>query len=221
MPVGVQIVEADDIRMQGRELNLVLSGKGSSMRALDCRKFIERLLREGSFDQQFPEVAALKGVPQPEEFHAEGDAYVHTMISVDAVDDDADPRVFWGVLLHDVGKAFTTALIEGRWRSRGHAEVGAELVPGIMKRIGHPELSTDVAWLVRHHLFHFSWNLRDNDRLTKNQRRFMDHPLFPLLLEVCLADAAGSRGVNDKGRKILLISDLYADQSAKENSPEV
>ncbi len=190
------------------------------MRARDCRKLLERLLREGSFDLVFPEVAGLRGVPQPEEFHAEGDVYIHTMIAVDAVDDDADARVFWGVLLHDIGKATTTKFIDGRWRSRGHAEEGAELVPAIMERIGYPGLSADVAWLVRHHIFHFTWNLRDNERLSKNQRKFMDHPLFPLLLEVCLADAAGSRGINDKGRKIMLISDLYDDQQAKEDPPE-
>jgi putative nucleotidyltransferase with HDIG domain len=189
------------------------------MRARDCRILLERWMREGSLDLIFPEVAALRGVQQPEEFHAEGDALIHTMISLDAVDDDADPRVFWGVLLHDIGKAATTEFIDGRWRSRGHAEEGAARVPAIMERIGFPELAADVAWLVRHHLFHFSWNLRNNDRLSKNQRKFMEHPLFPLLLEVCLADAAGSRGINDKGRKIMLIADLYVDRSAGDGPP--
>ncbi len=187
------------------------------MKGRDCRVLVERWRQEGIFDLLLPEVAALRGVPQPERYHGEGDAFIHTMLALEAVDDEADPRVFWGVLLHDIGKAVTTVFIDGRWRAHGHAEAGAELVPGIMSRIGYAELSKDIAWLVRHHLFHFSWHLRENDRLTKNQRKFMEHPLFPLLLEVCLADAAGSFGGSDKAGKILLISDLFREDIDQRN----
>jgi hypothetical protein len=93
------------------------------------------------------------------------------------------------------------------------------MVPALMNRIGFPELASDVAWLVRNHLFHFSWHLPDNLSLSKKQRKFMEQPLFPLLLEVCLADAAGSRGIKDKGRKIMLIAGIYADKSASERPP--
>ena len=189
------------------------------MRGRDCRELIERRRRDGSFDLLLPEVAALRYVPQPEKYHAEGDVLTHTMLALETVEDDADPRVFWGVLLHDIGKATTTVFIDGRWRAHGHAEAGADLVPAIMARIGHPELTKDVAWLVRHHLFHFSWNLRENPRLTKNQRKFMEHPLFPFLLRVCLADAAGSRG-GDKESKILRIAEMYEEEFADGNCPE-
>ena len=184
------------------------------MRGRNCRELVERWLAEGDFDLLLPEVAALRGVPQPEKYHAEGDAFIHTMLALESVDDDADPRVFWGVLLHDIGKATTTVFIEGRWRAHGHAEVGAENVPAIMARIGYPELAEDVAWLVRHHLFHFSWHLRENDRLTRNQLRFMEHPLFPFLLHVCIADAAGSRG-GDKENKIMRIADIYEEEVSR------
>ncbi len=187
------------------------------MKGRDCQALVERWLTEGVFDLLLPEVAALRGVPQPEKYHAEGDAFTHTMLALEAVDDNADPRVFWGVLLHDIGKAITTVFIDGRWRAHGHAEVGADLVPAVMARVGCPELASDVAWLVRHHLFHFSWHLRENDRLTKNQRKFMEHPLFPLLLGVCLADAAGSHGSSDKESKILLIGDLFNEEILRGN----
>lgn len=154
----------------------------------------------------------LHNVPQPEEYHAEGDVYVHTMLAMAAVPDDADPRVFWGVLLHDIGKADTTAFIRGRWRSWGHAEAGSALVPAALDRLGLAELAGDIAWLVRHHTFHFSWNLEAEFRFSRNQRRFLEHPLFPLLLQVCLADADGSHGGSDKGRKIVQIAELLADE---------
>ncbi len=186
------------------------------MRGRDCRILLERWQREGRFDLLIPEVATLRGVPQPEKYHSEGDVFTHTMLALEAVDDNADPRVFWGTLFHDIGKATTTEFIRGRWRAHGHAEVGAEQVPAAMERIGYPELAADVAWLVRHHLFHFSWNLLENGHVTKNQRKFMEQPLFPLLLQVCLADAAGSRGCTDKGAKIAQIAEIYMVQVAGE-----
>ncbi|AJE03914.1 HD domain-containing protein [Geobacter pickeringii] len=178
-----------------------------------CRELIESWLADGSFDAMLPEVTRLRGVPQPEQYHAEGDAYTHTLLAADAVPGGADARVFWGVLLHDIGKAETTAFIKGRWRSWGHAEAGAQLVPAAMERLGLGDLAADVAWLVKHHTFHFSWNLAPGVRLSRHQRRFMEHPLFPLLLQVCDADAVGSRGGSDKGMKIGLLVDMLLDEA--------
>jgi len=186
------------------------------MRARDCRELVQKWQREGSFDELLLEVAALRGIPQPEQYHAEGDAFIHTMLAVASVDDVADARVFWAVLLHDIGKAETTAFSHGRWRALGHAEAGAARVPGVMKRIGFPGLAHDVAWLVRQHLFHFSWHLREDGGLSKQQRHFMEQPLFALLLEVCYADAAGSQGSSDKGHKLRLIGEMYAEEIAGE-----
>jgi putative nucleotidyltransferase with HDIG domain len=185
--------------------------------AAQCRQLIEEWLSDGSFDERLPEVAALRDVPQPEQFHAEGDAYVHTMLAMRAVADDADPRVFWGALLHDIGKAETTHFAQGRWRAFGHAETGAELVPGIMARLGFPEMADDVAWLVKHHLFHFSWHYVAGEKFTRNQLRFMEHPLFPLLLEVCAADAAGSIGGSGKGRVIAALAEAWEEMENVNN----
>jgi putative nucleotidyltransferase with HDIG domain len=176
------------------------------MRAAECRKMLDRWLREGDFDRVLPEVAALRGVPQPEEFHAEGDAYVHTMLALDSVSGDEDPRLFWGVLLHDIGKAATTAFVEGRWRSHSHDRVGAAMAADIMARIGFPEMAEEVAWLVKNHLFHHSWNYRPGRSMTPRQLRFTRHPLFPLLVRLCRADAAGSIGGSGKGEAASLIA---------------
>ncbi|NMC73779.1 MAG: HD domain-containing protein, partial [Geobacteraceae bacterium] len=133
--------------------------EGAIVTARECREMVREWLSEGTFDERLPEVSALRRVPQPEEYHGEGDAFIHTMLAMEAVDDDADPRVFWGALLHDIGKSAKTVFEGGRWRSVGHAEAGAEMVPAVMERIGLPDLTSDVVWLVKHHLFHFSWNL--------------------------------------------------------------
>lgn len=181
------------------------------MNVLNCKNLLSQWLRDGTFPQKLSEVAALQGVLQSNEYHAEGDAYVHTMLAVDALEDDADQRVFWAVLLHDIGKAVTTRFIDGRWRSWGHEEEGAKLVPGVMTRLGLPGISADVAWLVRHHDFLLSWNLDPGDRLKPRQRRFMEHPLFPLLLRVNAADAAASWGRSRKGEIGRLLEEITAD----------
>jgi UTP:GlnB (protein PII) uridylyltransferase len=138
------------------------------------------------------------------------------MLSLAAVDDDADPRVFFGALLHDIGKSVTTVLEGGRWRSPGHAEAGAEMVPAVLERMGLSEDARDVAWLVKHHLFHFSWNLGNDVRLSRHQQRFLENPLFPLLLQVCLADAEASYGRSNKGDKIRLIAEIYEETRMKD-----
>ena len=182
------------------------------MDVLNCKNLLSQWLSDGTFAEKLPEVAALRGVLQSDEYHGEGDAYVHTMLAVDALEDDADRRVFWAVLLHDIGKAVTTRFIDGRWCSRGHEEEGAKLVPGIMTRLGLPGISDDVAWLVRHHDFLLSWNLGPGDRLTPRQRRFMEHPLFPLLLRVNAADAASSWGRSRKGEIGRMLEGMAAEK---------
>jgi putative nucleotidyltransferase with HDIG domain len=186
------------------------------MRVADCRLLVQQWQREGLFDLLLPEVAALRGVPQPEEFHAEGDVLIHTMLALDTLDADDDARIYWGVLFHDIGKATTTTFVRGRLSAHGHAKAGAALVPAIMERIGYPGLATEVSWLVREHHFHFGWDVREDGRLTRQQRRFMEHPLFPLLLQLCLADAMGSLGASVKKRKILLVAELYEEEVAGE-----
>jgi len=101
------------------------------MTASDWKRRFEQWQESKELLHVLPEVAALDGVPQAVEYHAEGDALTHTLLAVAAVDAGADERVFWAVLLHDIGKAETTEFIDGRWRSHGHANLGALLVQSV------------------------------------------------------------------------------------------
>jgi putative nucleotidyltransferase with HDIG domain len=183
------------------------------MTAREGKELLARWLADGSLAERLPEVDALHGVAQPPEYHGEGDAYVHTMLAVEAVADDADPRVFWGTLLHDIGKAQTTEFVSGHWHSYGHEAAGARLVPAIMARLGLLELAHDVTWLVRHHDFLLSWQLQPGMKLSARQRRFMEHPLFLLLLQVNAADAAGARGRSHKGEDGRMLADMVRSRS--------
>lgn len=168
--------------------------------AEDARNRLALWRDSGAWQDLLPELLVLRDVPQSPEYHREGDVLSHTLLALDAVDDDDDERVFWAVLLHDLGKASMTRLEDGRWRARGHAEAGGGMALKVMCRLGRNDIATDVAWLVKHHHFYFGWGKIGGHRLSKRQLQFCRHPLFPLLLRVAEADAAGSVGISRKGR---------------------
>lgn len=142
-----------------------------------------------------PEIGALYRVPQPPEYHAEGNVGVHTRLTVEALPPDAPAEVLWAGLLHDVGKAATTRMEGGKLVAHGHDRAGAALAEGILGRLDvAEETRAVVAWLVRHHLFHFSWNLEGSAELSPRQRRRVRDPRFPLLLELLRADSLASHG---------------------------
>jgi poly(A) polymerase len=115
------------------------------------RDEITKLLTEGAARRAFelldqtsllrtclPEIAAMKGVAQPPEFHPEGDVWVHTLLMLEHLAAGSPATLAWAVLLHDVGKppTFVSAKETGdRIRFDGHAEVGARMAVAICRRL--------------------------------------------------------------------------------------
>ena len=64
----------------------------------------EMLEASGLLQQVLPEVAAMRGVAQPPEWHPEGDVWVHTLLLLEQLPAGCSPTLAWGALLHDVGK---------------------------------------------------------------------------------------------------------------------
>ena len=188
------------------------------MNSQDWQNRLKEWIASGKLEQVLPEVSALHGVKQPKEFHPEGDVLKHTLLAVDAVNPQSDERVFWAVLLHDVGKATTTELIDGRLRSWGHDKEGARMTPQILKRFDLEYLSDDVAWLVKNHGFMLSWG-NNLTTLTKKQKRFCNNLLFPLLIEVATADANATHGKSDKLEKMHKIINLYKQVKPTNSEP--
>lgn len=187
------------------------------MKAGDWQRHLREWRHSEHLAELLPEVTALAGVSQPAEFHAEGDALTHTLLAVDAVNPGADERVFWAVLLHDIGKAKTTKLVDGRWQSHGHMNIGAKMVPDILDRLKLNHIAADVAWLVKHHHFALDWGDYVFDGLTERQQRFCMLPLFPLLVEVCHADANASLGRSKKKERLNSILTQLLDKSGENN----
>ncbi len=163
-----------------------------------------------------PEVYALEDVPQPPDYHPEGDALTHTLLAVRHLPPDPDRRLAWAALLHDVGKAATTREVRGRLRAFGHDRQGAELAEEILARLGMEErTAADVVWLVRHHMFALTWQVRDEYGLSRNHWRFIGDRRFPLLLDLLEVDALASAASPDKLAQV----DFYRRARARAQTP--
>ena len=68
-----------------------------------ARRGFELLDAAGLLSEVLPEVATMKGVAQPPEYHPEGDVWVHTLMMIEGLPAGCSPTLAWGVLLHDVG----------------------------------------------------------------------------------------------------------------------
>ena len=148
-----------------------------------------------------PELAALSNTAQSNQYHAEGDVAVHTRLAVEACTNDCEPDLFWAALLHDVGKPLMTKVDGDNITSHGHETAGAEIAEKILEQLEIPAKHRErIVWAVRHHTFHFSWNLTSPEDASRRQRRFIADPRFPLLLELLRVDSLASLG-NPRGMK--------------------
>lgn len=122
------------------------------------------LLVDTNWIVHFPEINALRNVPQDPEWHPEGDVFVHTQHVVDAAANIADREqldehdrlvLMFAALTHDFGKPSTTKMQDGRWRSRGHCEDGVEPAERFLLNIGAPlAVIAEVKPLISEHLVH-------------------------------------------------------------------
>jgi len=152
-----------------------------------ARRGFELMERTGLLAVILPEVASMRGVEQPPEFHPEGDVWTHTLLMLDAMSNPT-PSLALGVLLHDVGKPPTFRVAE-RIRFDGHAEMGAEMAAAILQRLRcSNELIRKVVALVANHL-----RFKDVRRMKESTlRRFLRTDSFDEHLELHRLDCLAS-----------------------------
>lgn len=174
----------------GSELTLMLTGKNPEI-ALD-------LLERGNLLLHLlPEVALMRGTPQPEKFHPEGDVMEHTLIMLREfgqmeLENDFEREVLaWSVLLHDVGKPPVLEL-SGRIRFNCHDRLGSELAGEILRRLKRPGKVIDaVCDIVGRHM-----HMGNLTRMrTAKFRRFVNDPLFMLHLKLHWLDCTASHNM--------------------------
>ena len=102
--------------------------------------FFEALEEMGQLSYWFPEVLALKGVPQNPNFHPEGDVWNHTMKTLDTaakLRESAEKPFYYmlSALCHDFGKAVTTEEIDGQIHAYRHETEGPEIARRFLARL--------------------------------------------------------------------------------------
>jgi putative nucleotidyltransferase with HDIG domain len=155
-----------------------------------ARYGFELLDQSGLLSDLLPEVAAMKGVEQPPEFHPEGDVWVHTLLLLDKLRDPT-PTLALGALLHDVGKPPTFRVAE-RIRFDGHVEEGVKLAHEILNRLRFSHEQTEqVEALVANHMRFGDANKMKESTL----KRFLRLPKFDEHLELHRLDVLSSNGL--------------------------
>ena len=98
-----------------------------------ARRAFELLDETGLLAEILPEIARMKGVEQPPQFHPEGDVWTHTLLLLAQLDAGCPLTLAWGALLHDVGKPPTFVRAD-RIRFNGHVDVGVAIAAEICRR---------------------------------------------------------------------------------------
>ena len=173
-----------------------------------ARRGFELLDESGLLGDILPEIAAMKGVQQPPQFHPEGDVWTHTLIMLEGLGSPT-PELALGVLLHDVGKPGTFRVAD-RIRFDGHVELGERIAREILGRLRFSNAQIDqvVALVANHMRFKHVHEMREST-LKRMLRldRFQEH------LELHRLDCESSHGNLDNYQ--------FAKEKFEQSPPEV
>jgi len=159
-----------------------------------ARRAFELLDSSGLLPEVLPEIAAMKGVQQPPQYHPEGDVFVHTLLLLDKLPIGASKTLAWGALLHDVGKPATFRMAPDRIRFDGHVEVGVKMAAEILRRLRFSNNETDqILALIDNHMRFGAVQRMKQSTLKK----FLRLPAFEEHLELHRIDCLSSHGQLD------------------------
>lgn len=166
------------------ELNKMFIDKNRANTLIDLDK-------SGLLEHVLPEITKLKKLPQPKQFHKEGDVFDHTVMTLEALKPESPITLVWAALLHDVGKADTISFPKNkheRIRYNKHVKFSAGIASRIARRLKFPNTERElIVWLVKNHMI-----IGDIPKMKlSRQRRFLMDSKFPWLLELARVDAQG------------------------------
>lgn len=139
----------------------------------------------------FPELYVCKGIPQPADYHREGDVWNHMMQILRSFreDDGADVRI--AALFHDCGKVKTFSLKE-RIRFDHHASISADLTSAALERMQCARKRKEkIDWLIRHHM-----SMTFLEMPEERKAHWYFHPYFHDLMRLFWLDIAGTTPSN-------------------------
>jgi poly(A) polymerase len=156
-----------------------------------ARRAFQLLDQSGLLKSVLPEIAAMKGVEQPREFHPEGDVFAHTLLLLENLPNPCTLTLAWGALLHDVGKPPTFRVAPDRIRFDNHVEVGVKIAEQICLRLRFSNDDTEqILALVENHM-RFGHATRMKESTLK---KFLRMPRFDEHLALHRADCLASHG---------------------------
>lgn len=131
-------------------------------------------------DPLFEILERTRGVTQSDDYHPEGDVFIHSVQTMRwAFRETDDTDLILAAMLHDVGK------IAG---SKGHEEVSVRLVKDLV--------SVKTCWLIENHMRVWYWLLGNMKKFSK-VKNMADHPWLPELVQLARFDKLG-RNPNSK-----------------------
>jgi poly(A) polymerase len=156
-----------------------------------ARRAFQLLDESKLLPEVLPEIAAMKAVEQPPQYHPEGDVFVHTLLLLERLPVGCSKTLAWGALLHDVGKPPTFRVAPDRIRFDGHVEVGVKMAVEICRRLRFSNHETDqILALVDNHM-----RFGDVQRMKQSTlKRFLRLPAFDEHLELHRIDCLSSNG---------------------------
>ena len=156
-----------------------------------ARRAFELLDETGLLAEVLPEIARMKGVEQPPQYHPEGDVWVHTLGLLVQLEAGCSPTLAWGALLHDVGKPATFRRAPDRIRFDGHVDVGMAIAADMLRRFRFSNEDTrQILALVENHM-----RFADADRMKSSTlKRFFRLPQFEEHLALHRMDCTAGSG---------------------------
>jgi len=184
--LGDQITQVSHERVRDELLKMLTEGH--------ARRAFELLDATGLLGCVLPEIARMKGVEQPPQFHPEGDVWIHTLMLLEQLPAGVSPTLALGALLHDVGKPATFRVAPDRIRFDGHVEVGERIAEDILDRLrlSNEEITQVLALVANHMRFADVPKMKDS-----TLKRFFRLPLFEEHLELHRMDCTASHGKLD------------------------
>jgi len=154
-----------------------------------ARRAFELMDESGLLREVLPEIAAMKGVEQPPEFHPEGDVFVHTLLLLDNLPQPCPVTLAWGALLHDVAKPPTFRRAPDRIRFDEHAAIGVKMAEAICQRLRFSNDDTEhILALVSNHM-----RFGDVERMKASTfKKFIRLPRFEQHLQLHRLDCEAS-----------------------------
>ena len=160
----------------------------------------------------------LRQCQQSPKYHAEGDAYVHTLMVCDALKSLPEYRelnelqqhiLYTAALLHDIGKIPTTVFIDGDWHTPHHAPTGSRMARellwkeyGLCGKKELMEIREAICLLIRYHSYPPVAIERNNPQL-RLHRMAANSLLVPefsikMLCILCKADMLGRKCIDQQ-----------------------